>query len=195
MTPAPQQPEPNERDVLSAYAEGIRSAARAVRPDEPSEPEWDAVYRNIRARLHPAAPVPPPRRGHWRTTVLVAAGAAVTAVAAAIAWVALTPTPTEKREIVGVRPPLPSVVALAPAPREVTDPLADYTVLPMATAEEVDFHRVPGSGWFPVGTDPLPSVISLATTDEVELDAPHPSWPRVTLSPGDAPVLFVAKPR
>ena len=37
-----------------------------------------------------------------------------------------------------------------------SDPLAEFAVLPMASTDEVEFHRVPGSGWFPVGAHPLP---------------------------------------
>ena len=65
----------------------------------------------------------------------------------------------------------------------------------MATAEEVDVRRVPGAGWLPIGPDPLPNILALATTDEVELDDPDSVWPQVTLSPGDAPMIFAAKPR
>ncbi|MBP3957058.1 hypothetical protein J8F10_17460 [Gemmata sp. G18] len=191
MTPASQQPDPNERDLLRAYAEGDRAAARAVRPDEPTEPEWDAVYQSVRARLRPVDRVPEHQTTHWRAAVLIATGAAFAAVAAALAWVAWNPALVEKPELVDVRPAHPS----APEAPHVPDPLADFAVLPMATAEEVDFHRVPGSGWFPVGTDPLPNVLKLATTDEVELDDPNPAWPQVTPSPGDAPIIFAAKPR
>lgn len=175
----PDDSNPPRRDPLDAYAEGDRDAVDAARPDEPTEAEWDAMRRRIRDRLNP--PTPAPARRNWRAAVLVAAGAAT---AAAVAWFAFVPAP--RVEVVEVRPAVPE------APH---DPLADFAVLPMATAEEVDVRRVPGAGWLPIGPDPLPDILALATTDEVELDDPDSVWHQVTLSPGDAPMIFAAKPR
>ena len=85
---------------------------------------------------------------------------------------------------------------VAPAPHEVhPDPLAEFAVLPMASAEEVVLHRVPGDGLLPVGAHPLAGAISLATVAEVELDDPDEAWPNLTAAPGSAPMIFAAKPR
>jgi hypothetical protein len=93
--------------------------------------------------------------------------------------------------------PRPEVeVALAPHPHDAkSDPLAEFAVLPMATDDEVVLHRVPGDGMLPVGNHPLQGALSLATTDDVELDDPNPAWPSMTISPGSLPMIFAAKPR
>ncbi len=174
MTP---DPDPNTRDPLDGYAAGERDAVDAARPPEPSDAQWDAVRRNIHDRLTP------PRQLR-RAAVWVAAGAAL-ATAAAVAWFAFAPAPAEIREVVDARP----------LPPEEPDPLAEFAVLPLASSDDVELRRVPGSGWFPVGADPLPGVLTLATTNEVELDDPDSVWPQVTPSPGDAPMIFAAKPR
>ncbi len=178
----PEQPQP---DPLDGYLANDRDAVHAARPDEPVEAQWDAVRRRIHDRLNPASPVP--GSGRWRAAVCVAVGAALT-TAAAVAWIAFAPAPTQKPEIAAVR-------SVPISPETPADPLAEFAVLPMATANEVDISRVPGSGWLPVGSDPLPGTLSLATTDEVELDDPDSVWSQVTKSPGDAPMIFAAKPR
>ncbi len=190
MTPVPPQPDrdPTRRDLLNRYAEGYRDAVDAVLPNEPSKAEWDAVRTRIRDRLNPASSAPAPRSGRWRAAVLVAVGAVLSATAASAAWIAFGPAPVVPPEVADPRP-------IPPLPDAPTDPLAEFAVLPMAGAEEVDISRVPGSGWLPVGSDPLSGALTLATTDEVELDDPDSVWHQVTLSPGDAPMIFAAKPR
>ena len=185
MTPA------NQPDPLNGYADNDRDAVYAARPAEPTDAAWDAVRRRIHARLNP--PAPARGNGRWHAAVLVATGAALTATAAAVAWGAFGFT-WEKPEVArGIAVP---PVQVAPAPHEaVADPLAGFVVLPMATADEVDLRRVPGSGWLPVGTDPLPGTVTLAAHSEIELDDPDSTWPQVTPSPGDAPMIYAAKPR
>ena len=168
----------NDRDPLAGYAAGDRAAVNAARPDEPTDAQWDAVRRRIADRL---TAVPRPRR----VAVWVAAAGVALATAAAILWFAFAPPAVEKREM----------VKTPPAPAEQPDPLAEFAVLPMASAEEVEFRRMPGTGWFPGGEDPLPPVLMLATTAEVQLDDPDSVWPQVTPSPGDAPMIYAAKPR
>jgi hypothetical protein len=187
-------PPEDERDPLSAYAEGDPDAVRAAAPREPSGAEWEAVRRRIHQRL--TAPARPAFR---RAAPRLAATAALAAAAAALAWVALQlPAPQNPQVPDRVQAPRApgTEVALAPAPHGANpDPLAEFEVLPMATAGEVVLHRVPGDGWLPVGADPLPDSLSLATSGEVELDAPNPAWPTVTVAPGAAPMIFAAKPR
>ena len=92
--------------------------------------------------------------------------------------------------------PMSNAESTKPAPHEVRpDPLAEFGVLPMASAEEVVLHRVPGDGRLPVGAHPLAGALALATAAEVELDDPDEAWPNLTAAPGSAPMIFAAKPR
>jgi hypothetical protein len=187
-------PPQDDRDPLAAYADGDPDAARAAAPREPSEAEWEAVRRRIHRRLA----LEPARPAFRRAAPWLAATAALAAAAAALAWVAVhlpAPKNPQPERVQAPHAPAPEV-ALAPAPHEAnSDPLAEYDVLPMAKVEEVVLHRVPGDGWLPVGADPLPGALSLATSGEVELDDPNPAWPSVTVAPGAVPMIFAAKPR
>jgi hypothetical protein len=124
--------------------------------------------------------------------VTAAAVLVATAFRVSVVPPARTPDPPAREGT----PAAPAGVAVAPYPHEPEpDVLADFAVLPMAAADEVVLHRVPGDGWLPVGTDPLPGPLELATAAEVELDRPDPAWPRVTPAPGSAPMIFATKPR
>lgn len=177
MTPAPHDA---PRDPLAAYLDGDPAAVRAAAPREPRPAQWDAVQSRIHTRLNAAAHAPPRRA--WRTVAAVSA----VLTAAAVAWVAFTLNrPTPQTGAPEVARPAPHT---EPAPSE-------PDALPMAAADDVVLHRVPGDGWFPVGAQPLPTALSFASADDVELDDPNPAWPSVTLSPGDVPMIFAAKPR
>lgn len=182
MTPA----RPDDPNPLTAYADGAPGAVEAARPIEPTGAQWDAVSRAIHARLQ-NVPAPAREGGRWRSRVLVAGAAVLATLAAAVAWFALAPVAV-KNDVAESRP-------LPPAPEVQPDPLAEFAVLPIAGAEEVELRRVPGSGVLPVGADPLPDVLVLATAREVELDDPDSTWPVVAPAPGDAPMIFAAKPR
>jgi hypothetical protein len=192
MTPSSQ---PDDRAPLSSYVDGDPDAVRAARPPEPGEVEWDEVRQRIHARLA-ARPEPshPPRAG--RTALWAGVGAALTAAAAVVAWTAFG-EPVRQPDAPGVAEiePVPKV-PVAPAPHEAQpDPLAEFAVLPMASSDEVVLHRVPGDGWLPVGAHPLPGVLALATSSEVELDDPEEAWPNATTAPDRVPMIFAAKPR
>jgi hypothetical protein len=186
--------EPNEPDPPAAYVNGDPDAVRAAAPREPSEEEWESTRRAIHARLnHPQ--VVSSRR---QMVALAGVAAALVAVAGAVVWLAFgrstapkTPQPPEMAKA----QPAP-VTPVAPAPHEpAPDPLAAFAVLPMASDDDVVLHRVPGDGWLPVGEHPLPGLLSLATSADVELDDPDATWPNVSPAPGYAPMIFAAKPR
>jgi hypothetical protein len=191
MTPPPDD---TDRDPLAGYAEGDPDAVRAARPPEPSAADWEAVRLRIQARL---ADPPPARR---RAGLLLAAAGTLAAAAAAVAWVAVALNaplqPPGAPAVADLVPAPPIELAVAPPPHEPEpDPLAGFTVLPMAAPEDVVLLRVPGDGWLPVGAHPLPGELALATPEDVELDDPNPAWPSVTPAPGYAPMVFAAKPR
>ena len=194
MTPSPQ---PDDRDPLSAYADGAPDAVRAARPPEPGEAEWDEVRQRIRARLTAARAPAPPRAGRaGRVALWTGIGSALAAAAAVVAWIALgEPARQPDAPEVAENAPVVSDVPVAPLPHEpLPDPLAEFAVLPMASSDEVVLHRVPGDGWLPVGAHPLPGVLALATSAEVELE-PADAWPTATAAPDRAPMIFAAKPR
>lgn len=182
MTPA----RPDDANPLTAYVEGAPGAVEVARPSEPTDAQWDAVRRAIHARLQ-NAPAPAREGKRWRGRALVAGAAVLATVAASVLWFALAPVAV-KNDVAESRP-------VPPAPDVQPDPLAEFAVLPIAAADEVDLRRVPGSGVLPVGADPLPDVLVLATAREVELDDPDSAWPVVAPAPGDAPMIFAAKPR
>jgi len=188
--------EPDDHDPLAAYADGDPDAVRAAAPPEPTEAEWDAACRCIGSRLGP-----PPRPSSRRFIGYVLAAAGSVAAAAAVAWAVFVPT---------VPPPLPGnrpepeVVEVAPSPNAPTasvphesaaDPLAEFAVLPVAHEDEVVLSRVPGAGWLPIGADPLPGTLPLATADDVRVEDAEATWPKVAPAPGYAPMIFAIKPR
>jgi anti-sigma factor RsiW len=180
-----------------------------VEPAEPASSVWAGMRREIEEQLNPAAPARPtrsPRRvGLWAVGGLLTAG-----VAAAVAWVAFTtPSAPQGNTLGTVGVPkrasaTPPELALAPSPRELpAAPVAGFAVLPMAGDDDVVLARVPDTrtGWLPVGRHPLAGFLVLATVEEVHLEEvdPSPAWPtggpRMTTAPGDAPMIFAAKPR
>ncbi|QJW93330.1 hypothetical protein FTUN_0836 [Frigoriglobus tundricola] len=122
-------------------------------------------------------------------------------MAAAVAWAVLVPAsppapPVNQPgpEVVEVAPPPKAPVA--PLPHEsAPDPLAEFAVLPVAHADEVVLSRVPGDGWLPVGADPLPGTLPLATVADVRVEDAEATFPKVAPAPGYAPMIFAIKPR
>jgi hypothetical protein len=198
MSAHPPPDEPDD-DPLAAYADGVPDAVRAARPVEPDGARWEAVRKRIHTRVRAARrgaePDRAPRGGRRRAAAAALSGA----VAAAAIWIVLggNPHPPRPRAVEPVGPTAaPAEVAVAPGPHEPhPDPLAEFAVLPIAEESEVVLLRVPGDGWLPVGTHPLPGPLPLATAGEVELDEPNPAWPNATPAPGAAPMIFAAKPR
>ena len=192
MTPSS---ESDDRDPASAYADGDPDAVRAARPSEPSEAAWEEMRLGIHARLAAAHEPRHPRSGR-RIALWATVGAALTAAAAAVAWVALgDPAQQPGASAVAEVVPLAASRAAPAPPGTQPDPLAEFAVLPRAGDDDVVLLRVPGDGWLPVGAHPLPGELALATADEVELDDPDEVWTNVTKSPADAPMIFAAKPR
>lgn len=186
-----------QRDLSPANA-GLWERAE---PPEPSPVAWACVRRGIAAALAPAEPAPA-ARGGWRNAAWAAAAVAVAGVAAAAAWVFLAPAPPADRA-----DPIPTAnggAEVAPHPRAVEEEVlvAGFAVLPIATDEDVILERVPATeALLPVGRHPLPPVLLLASADDVELEevAPSPLWPtgmpKIMTAPGDAPMIYAAKPR
>jgi hypothetical protein len=186
--------ESDESDPLAAYASGDPDAVRAAQPPEPSADEWESVRRRIHEHLNRPKPAP---RSAWRLRAAAIAAVAALVIAGAVgAWVARDrPAPPAPPELAEAGP-LVCAPPVAPVPHEARpDPLAEYAVLPMASASDVVLHRVPGDGWLPIGEHPLSGAVALATADDVELDDPEAAWPNVTPAPGFAPMIFAAKPR
>jgi hypothetical protein len=82
------------------------------------------------------------------------------------------------------------------------DPLAEFAVLPIADAADVEIIAVRGEhpDRFLVGQGPLPDALTLAGPGEVVLEAvADPTAlgpdPKMTTAPGDAPMIFAARPR
>jgi hypothetical protein len=188
MTPA-SQPNPN-RDPLSGYIAGDANAIEAARPSEPTEAQWHTASAQIQQRLKFAEPARHTPRHRNIARIAALAAAVAIAVAGVAGWFVFQ---SQTRD-----------VAQAPAPAKpepntrtpvTPDPLADFAVLPIASAEEVDLQRIPGAGVLPVGDDPFAGGFALAKTDELELEDTNPAWSQVTISPGDAPMIFATKPR
>jgi hypothetical protein len=175
-------------------------------PPEPSARAWAAAWSAIDHRL--ASPILARRRRHvaWALTGLATAG-----VAAAVVWIAIgtfvrhDPKAEPKAIELAQSPnlaPHPREIVLAPAPRSI-DPIEGFAILPMANNDDVVLERVPEfpAGWLPVGRHPLDGILVLATVDELLLGEVSPSsaWPpggpKMTTSPGDAPMIFAGKLR
>ena len=229
---APNNPDPVPREMLAAYADGELDAAdraaveqwlaahpealpelqaqrelspanaglwERAEPPEPSPTAWANVRRAIADALSSPAN---PARLRWRAAAWSLGGLAVAGVAAAIAWIVLSPSvpPPEQPAPTAKQPP-----EVAPHPRDREPPptlVAGFAVLPIATDEDVILERVPETrALLLVGRHPLPPLLVLASIEEVELEevAPNPLWPtgvpRMTVAPGDAPMIFATKPR
>jgi hypothetical protein len=149
-------------------------------PPEPSARAWEKTRTDILARLSTAT-----HRGRWRGVVKVAAGVAVLAAGVLIAWgLWATFQPTVR--------PLPDVntpVADATPP----DPLAEYDVLPIATASDVMVSAVRGSDVrFGSISHPVPDTLPLTSVTDVtvhrgpaagELSCPEPGGMAVYVMP------------
>lgn len=139
-------------------------------PPEPSEARWEQVRRAFAGGV-------PARRPWWKVS---AAAVGAVAAAALIAW-AVWPRPLPT-------PDAPEVVAEKPA-----DPLAEYDVLPIATAEDVMVSVVRGGDLrFGSISHPVPDVMPLASAGEVsvirgpaagELSCPEPGGMAVYVMP------------
>jgi anti-sigma factor RsiW len=192
---------------LSAANTGLWDRAA---PPEPNPAVWAQVGRRIAESLDPAPAAASPSH-RWRKAMWAVGGVVAAGLAAAIAWRVIPPGASQQvleapasfaRGLAGQE------VAQAPHPRgvhrdESAELIAGFAVLPIATDDDVVLERVSDTeaAWFPVGRHPLPPLLMLATTEEVKLEevAPSPYWPsgvpRMTASPGDAPMLYATKPR
>jgi hypothetical protein len=147
---------------------------KTVAPPEPTHETWAEVGNRIAKAVLPASrPRRPPL--HW--------GALFGSVAATlmVAWFMYnTMTPWSGT-------PLPRTQL--PADENV-DPLAEFTVLPIADPSEVDILVVRGRhpDRFLVGDNPLPDVLTLVGPDDITLDAGADV--DVSDVPGGVPMIF-----
>ncbi|MCE9565247.1 MAG: hypothetical protein K8U57_24710 [Planctomycetes bacterium] len=178
---------------------------RAEVPEPPSA-AWTTVRHRIELGLKP----PTPRHAdRWKIAAWALGGIASVAAAASVAWIAFGPV-APQRPTDAIRKPVEVVSRpeIAPEPRAVVtsmkpDLLAAFAVLPIASDEEVILDRVPDTraGWLPIGRHPLSETLVLASFEEVHLQEVDlsPIWPasapKMTTAPGQAPMIFAAKPR
>lgn len=145
-------------------------------PPEPSAARWEKVRSGIHARL-------PKRtaRKPW-AAVMTAAGIAAAVLAAFGVWAATNPTAPPTVPVVAEKPSVP------------IDPLAEYDVLPVATASDVMVSAVRGSDLqFGSINHPIPDVMPLMTGADVsvlkgtagELSCPDPDGMAVYVMPTD----------
>jgi hypothetical protein len=188
----------------------------AAEPPEPNGAAWAAVRREIEEEVCPPVPVVSGDRFRiQRAAGWILGGLAISGVAAAIGWVVFAPTPrqpvTENHTptVVVCKPKTEADPEVAPTPPIVTpspepDPLAAIAILPMPTDDDVILDRVPAlrGGRLPIGRHPVPGMLTLASVADVRLEEVSPSlaWPtngepKMITAPGDAPMIFAAKPR
>jgi hypothetical protein len=178
---------------------------QAVEPPEPSVTSWANARRNIELELAGSNPRPVGRGRSPRVAGWVAACLAIGGAAAAVAWVStastIHPAAGEDQKLVNhmCRQELSPEVAPFPHTVSPPDPLDAFAVLPMATDDDVVLDRVPdfGEGWLPVGQHPVPGVIALAMVEDLVLEevTQASSGSKMTNAPGDAPMIYAAKPR
>ena len=121
-------------------------------PPEPSAARWEKVRSGIHARLPRRTPRKP-----W-AAVVTTAGIAATVLVAFGLWVAMKP-PT---------PPTAPVAVVTNT--EPIDPLAEYDVLPVATASDVMVSAVRGNDiQFGSINHPIPEVMPLMTGADVSV--------------------------
>ena|SRR5579872_4016399 len=180
----------------------------AIRPPKPSSSDWIVVRHEIEAGLSPLNRKDDrPRNRHLAGWII--AGLSLSGVAAAALWLTFFSSPqqsqSEQHQPTELVQSHETRFETAPAPHEINlDPLASFAVLPMPTDDDVILDRVPDleDGWLPIGRHPVPGILSLATVEELTLEEIIPSaiWPtnsgpKMTIAPGDAPMIYAAKPR
>jgi hypothetical protein len=171
-------------------------------PPPPAKETWAAVEQAVSDGVFasPATPAGPrpPSFGWWKRPGMWAGAAAVVGFSVLVVVWLSTPTVVN-----GPPPDGPDHRPELAARGQPDDPLAEFAVLPMAGAADVDVRQVAGNAGasLVIGEPPLAGPLALADEDDVELqDAePHPAWPtgnpRMTTAPGDAPIIFAAPPR
>ncbi len=124
-----------------------------VEPPEPSDDDWNRRSHAI------STLVPAPKRYGWKVIAISLAACVMAAVA-----------------IVQFEPNAPAVAQKSPQSQPLTnpDPLAEYAVLPVATAGEAMVSAVRGNGESGLVSvrSPLSEVLALATPDDIEIENP-----------------------
>lgn len=176
---------------------------------EPTSAIWDVVRQEVEADLcSPQLPTVDRYRG-LRVAGLLLAGLTMSGTAAAVIWLTLTSnSPQLKNET--VKPVEQARTEKTPAEQAPephsphADPLAEFAVLPIPNDDEVILDRVPSlsTGWLPIGRHPVSGMLELASVEELYLEEPSPSPAspiqkrgKMIIAPGDAPMVYAAKPR
>lgn len=141
-------------------------------PPEPSEARWAQVRIAF-------AGVAPARRPWWKRASAAAVG--TLAASALIAW-AVWPRP------VPVTPPTPP----EPVTERTADPLAEYDVLPIATAADVMVSAVRG-GDIRFGSidHPVPDTMPLVSAADVNVSRGPTAGELSCPEPGDSPLYMM----
>ena len=147
-------------------------------PPEPSARAWEKTRTDILARLPKATTGRP-----WVTVAKVGVGAGVLAAGLLVAWGVWVTFP----------PPVVSAPTVPVASVTPADPLAEYDVLPIATAADVMVSAVRGSDVrFGSIHHPVPDTMPLASAADVtvyrgpvagELSCPEPGGMAVYVMP------------
>jgi hypothetical protein len=202
---------PEARAALRAQRELSSSNStlwESVEPPKPTRSAWLAVRQEIEAELSPLKLKGDRSRNRYLAGWIIA-GLSLSGVAAAVLWLTFISSPqqsqSEQHQPTELVQSNETRFETAPAPHEVSpDPLSTFAVLPIPTDDDVILDRVPDleEGWLPIGRHPIPGILSLATVEELTLEEISPSaiWPtnsgpKMTIAPGDAPMIFAAKPR
>jgi hypothetical protein len=161
------------------YADGPLDPAtrRALAPDSPTRADWKRVSDGIAARV-----LPKHRSANWGRRAVAGLAVAGCGLIAVLVWRGNGPAP---------RATLPDVVKIAP---DVTDSLAEFAVLPIATDDELQIATLRGD-WgtgLVVGEHPLSGELRLATADEVTVER-SPAGTEPTSDHGDLPMVFGLK--
>jgi len=128
----------------------LREVFELTRPAEPSRPAWERVQAAVSASV--------PRRSPARRLVGWAVAAGVLLAVGAVAWWP------------GAGNPVPDATG-----DDGPDVAAEFAVLPVASEEDVDVHRVRLGGWaLAVGTSPIPEKITWAGKGDVRVASSVP---------------------
>lgn len=170
---------------------------RDAEPPRPDEAAWNRVGCRIHdAVLHPHRALATSSSRRWAGLGL-SAGLAAAAAIGFIAWTLsqfiappqTAPAAQPRHERVQVNP-LPA-------------PWAEDELLPIATRADVEIQRLAAldHSAILVGEMPIEGPLVLATEDDVAVEGieEHPHWPSggpiVVPNPGDAPMIYVSRPR
>jgi anti-sigma factor RsiW len=164
---------PDAAEALREQESLARSSAEfwaSVEPPPPTPAEWERIRTAIEDRCFAAPATASLRRSRRVASLLAVAATGLLAALGTWWWSAPEALPEASGQVSWTR-------AVAPPPRPVDDPLAEFAVLPVADIDDVYVESVrgPTPAWVYAGDHPVPGEMPLAGPGDLILLEVRPS--------------------